>query len=222
MLRLGFEGNAVLKVVGSGLGRTGTKSLQSALNVLGFGPCHHMVEVFAHPESMGLWIEAAAGRPDWDAIFNGYGSMVDYPGAHYWREIAAYYPDAKVLHSVRDPDRWFESTQATIFAPGGLTSRPGPVVEFFASFTGEFREHMHDRAFMTDYFRRHTEDVVRTIAPERLLIYEVGQGWAPLCAFLGVPVLDEAFPSENSRAEFIARVSAARNDPAHSPAVPKN
>jgi len=118
-----------------------------------------MVEVFAHPETARLWIEAAAGRPDWDAIFAGYGSMVDYPGAQYWRQIAAYYPQAKVLHSVRDPEAWFDSTQATIFAPDGPTSRPGPMEEFFASFSGEFRDHMHDRAFMTDYFCRHTEKV---------------------------------------------------------------
>jgi len=172
-----------------------------------------MVEVFAHPESMALWIEAGAGHPDWDAIFAGYQSMVDYPGAHYWREIAAYYPDAKVLHSVRDPDRWFESTQATIFAPDALSTRAGPMSEFFHSFTGELREDLHDRAFMTDHFRRHTEEIMQTISPERLLVYEVGQGWAPLCAFLEVPVPDQPFPSENSRAEFIARNVRAHSDP---------
>lgn len=107
-----------LKVVGLGLGRTGTKSMQTALNKLGFGPCHHMIEAFKHPESMALWIEASAGRPDWDAIFKRYHSMVDYHGASFWREIAAHYPDAKVLHTVPDPDKWFDSTEATIFAPG--------------------------------------------------------------------------------------------------------
>ena len=107
-----------LKVVGTGLGRTGTKSMQTALNTLGFGPCHHMIEVFKQPESMALWVEASAGKPVWDQIFKDYQSVVDYPGAAYWREITAYYPDAKVLHTVRDPEKWFESTQATIFAPG--------------------------------------------------------------------------------------------------------
>ena len=204
-----------LKIVGSGLGRTGTKSLQSALNILGVGPCHHMVEVFAHPESAKLWVEAAAGRPDWDAIFAGYHSMVDYPGAHYWRQLAAHYPNAKVLHSVRDPDRWFESTQATIFAPDSPAFRPGPLSDFFASFTGDFFAHIHDRAFMTDYFRRHTEEVVRTIPPERLLVYEVGQGWEPLCKFLGVPVPATPFPSENSRAEFIGRLKPGAGGPPH-------
>ena len=195
-----------LKVVGSGLGRTGTKSMQTALNMLGLGPCHHMVEVFAHPESRFLWIDASKGKPDWDAIFADYHSMVDYPGAHYWRQIAAHYPDAKVLHTVRDPDHWFESTQATIFAPEGPGTQPGPFSEFFASFTGDFGDKRHDRAFMTDYFRRHTETVKRAIPAERLLVYQVGDGWEPLCKFLGLPVPAEPFPSENSRADFIARL----------------
>jgi hypothetical protein len=201
-----------LKIVGSGLGRTGTKSLQTALTILGFGPCHHMVEVFAHPESMALWIEAGAGRPNWDAIFEGYQSMVDYPGAHFWRELAAYYPDAKVLHSVRDPDQWFDSTQATIFAPGGGAAlREGPMAAFFDIFMGPMREHLRDRAYMTEHFRRHTRDVQAEIAPERLLVYEIGQGWAPLCKFLGVPIPEAPYPSENSRAEFIARVQQMRD-----------
>ena len=195
-----------LKVVGSGLGRTGTKSLHTALNMLGLGPCHHMVEVFAHPESRFLWIEAYKGRPDWDAIFADYQSMVDYPGARYWREIAAHYPHAKVLHTVRDPDQWFESTQATIFAAEGPTTSPGPFSEFFATIVKEFGDRLHDRAFMTDYFRRHTENVIRTIPADRLLVYQVTEGWAPLCKFLGVPVPVEPFPSENSRSDFIARL----------------
>lgn len=201
-----------LKIVGSGLGRTGTKSMQTALNMLGFGPCHHMVEVFAHPESVPLWIEAGAGRADWDKIFAGYHSMVDYPGAFYWRELAAHYPAAKVLHTERDPGKWFESTQATIFAPGlFVTMSEGPTAAFFASFLDNIREHLHDRALMTAHFRRHNDEVKRTIPPERLLVYEAGQGWAPLCKFLGVPVPDAPYPSENSSADFIARV-AARKD----------
>ena len=199
-----------LKVVGSGLGRTGTKSMQSALNILGFGPCHHMVEVFAHPESMKLWIDAGAGKPDWDAIFDGYHSMVDYPGAHHWRALAAYYPDAKVLHTVRDPDQWFDSTQATIFAPDSAAVADTERAAFFQSFTGALRPHLQDRAYMTQYFRDHTEAVKATIAPERLLIYEAGDGWEPLCRFLGVPVPDVPYPSENSRAEFVARSNAHR------------
>jgi hypothetical protein len=195
-----------LKVVGSGLGRTGTKSLQTALNMLGFGPCYHMVEVFAHADHVPLWIQAAAGRPNWDAIFADYQSMVDYPGAHFWRELADHYPDAKVLHTVRDPNDWFDSTQATIFAPDSFALREeGPMAPFFASFMGEIRDRIADREFMVEHFRQHTEEVKRTIPPERLLIYEAGQGWGPLCDFLGVPVPSEPYPSENSRDNFIGR-----------------
>jgi hypothetical protein len=204
-----------LKVVGSGLGRTGTLSMKHALEQLGFGPCHHMIEVFARPDSVPLWVAAGQGHPDWDLIFQDFSSMVDYPGCRYWRELADRYPDAKVLHTVRDPDTWFDSTQATIFAPGSLADNPQPPLnEFFRFLADDFRGHLHDRAFMTDYFRRHTAEVKRAIPPERLLVYEVGEGWDRLCAFLGVPVPDAPYPSENSRAEFIGRVRAARDQTA--------
>jgi hypothetical protein len=200
-----------LKVIGSGLGRTGTKSLQTALNRLGFGPCHHMVEVFMHPDSMALWIEAAAGRPDWDLIFSDYRSAVDYPGAAYWRQLADHYPGAKVIHTMRDPDAWFDSTQATIFNPNRPPPPPDSMLgAFFRSFIGDMRT--HDRAAMIEIFLRNTEAVKATIAPERLLIYEVREGWDPLCRFLGVPVPDEPFPAENSRAEFIARAPTVLAD----------
>jgi hypothetical protein len=202
-----------LKIVGAGLGRTGTKSMQTALTMLGFGPCHHMVEVFAHPETMPLWIDAAAGKSNWDAIFKGYHSVVDYPGAAYWREIANHYPGAKVVLSIRDADAWFDSTRATIFAPGSMAAGgEGPFAPFFNSFIsrlpGGSRERLHDRAFMTDYFRRHTEEVIAAFPKERLLVYQAGEGWDRLCAFLGVAVPQEPYPSENSRAEFIKRVAA--------------
>ncbi|HWA64034.1 MAG TPA: sulfotransferase [Caulobacteraceae bacterium] len=200
-----------LKVIGSGLGRTGTLSLKGALEQLGFGPCHHMVEVFMHPETVPLWVEAGAGRGDWDRIYEGYGSTVDYPGCKYWRELADHFPDAKVLHSVRDPDKWFDSTQATIFAPGSpAVNAPPPMKPFFETLTGEFGEKIHDRAYMIDHFHRHTEAVKAAIPKERLLVYDVAEGWGPLCAFLGVPVPETPFPRVNSREEFQAR--AARRD----------
>ena len=212
-----------LKVVGSGLGRTGTKSMQTALAMLGVGPCHHMVEVFMHPESMALWVDAAEGRPDWDTIFKDYQSAVDYPTAAYWKQIADHYPDAKVLHTIRDPEKWFDSTQATIFSPSSpaaTSSGDDMRTRFFNSFVGPIREHLNDRAWMTDYFRRHTEAVKAAIPAERLLVYEVGEGWDRLCRFLGVPVPAEPYPSENSREEFIARSAAMRAAMAQQPGQP--
>jgi hypothetical protein len=198
-----------LEVIGTGLGRTGTKSMHSALNRLGFGPCHHMIEVITRPETMPTWIAVAKGDRDWDKVFAGYRSMVDWPGVQYWRELIAYYPDAKVLHTTRDAESWFESTQASIFNPSSLARfAEGPMSEFFRAAIGDVRDHLNDRAFMIDYFNRHEAEVKATVPPERLLIYPVGSGWAPLCEWLGVPVPDEPYPSENSRADFAARVEA--------------
>jgi hypothetical protein len=202
-----------LKVIGTGLGRTGTMSLKRALERLGFRPCHHMIEVFQHPATMPLWVAAAEGRPDWDAIFAGYGATVDYPACKYWRALIAHYPDAKVVHTVRDPDSWFDSTQATIFAPDRGAANPPPhMARFFDSLFGELRPHLRDRAYMTEFFRRHSAEIERGVPKERLLVLELGEGWEPLCAFLGIPVPETAFPRENARAEFRTKGSGLSLD----------
>jgi hypothetical protein len=196
-----------LKVIGSGLGRTGTLSLKAALEHIGFGPCHHMVEVFMQPESMGWWIDAGEGRPDWDKIFKGFSAVVDYPGCIFFRQLAEHFPDAKVLHSTRDPDDWFDSTQATIFAPGSpAIDGEGPMVRFFdVLFRSRFGDKVHDRQFMTDYYRRHEAEVLATIPAERLLVFRATDGWEPLCRFLGVPVPPEPYPRTNTREAFLGR-----------------
>jgi len=198
-----------LKVIGSGLGRTGTMSTKLALEQLGLR-CHHMVEVFMNPQSLPLWVEAGRGNPDWDAIFDGYSAMVDHPGCQFWRELIDYYPDAKVLHTVRDPDKWFDSTQATIFSPDSpaMQQQAGPMKEFFDYIHGWYGGDMHDRAFMTDFFARHTAEVVATVPKEQLLVFNVAEGWEPLCKFLGVPVPETPYPRENTTEQFQARVAA--------------
>ena len=198
-----------LKVIGSGLGRTGTLSTKLALEQLGFVRCHHMAEVFMNPEQVPLGIAAGEGKPDWDAIFGKYQAMVDHPGCAYWRELMDFYPDAKVLHTVRDPDKWFDSTQATIFNPDRPAPPEGtPLATFFGQLSAFYGGDMHDRAFMTDFFRRHTEAVLAGVPRERLLVFNVAEGWEPLCAFLGVPVPDSPYPRENSTEQFQARVAS--------------
>jgi hypothetical protein len=59
----------------------------------------------------------ASGNPQWDAIFDGYRSSTDYPGCMFWRELIAKYPEAKVILTTREPDKWFESVTATVFSP---------------------------------------------------------------------------------------------------------
>ncbi len=196
-----------LKIIGAGLGRTGTSSLKLALEQLGFSRCYHMREVFDDTAKAPLWVAAAAGHPDWPAIFEGYRATVDYPGCTFWRELAAYYPDAKILLSVRDPESWFESVRETIFSAEWKTMcMDGPMAEFFARTVYDaFGDRIDDRDYMIDYFVRHNAMVEAAVPKERLLRYNAREGWEPLCDFLGVAVPAQAFPHSNSREEIKAR-----------------
>ena len=200
-----------LKVIGVGLGRTGTLSLKLALEKLGLGPCYHMIEVFLDPSRPAQWIAAADGKPDWQAIFKGYSATTDYPACSFWRELVDYYKDAKVLLTVRDADQWFESTQATVFSPAMRARVVGTPMEPFMRkiIWRDFGERIDDRAFMTARFKQHTAEVERAIPKKRLLVYEVGQGWEPLCRFLKCPVPDTPFPHANSREEMQAMLAQA-------------
>jgi hypothetical protein len=198
-----------LKVIGAGLGRTATFSMKFALEHLGLGPCYHMAEVLAGARrNIPLWIDVINGRPDWDAIFEGYVSTTDYPACTYWRELSEHYPEAKVVLTVRDADSWFESVNQTIFSEqmqGSLAGTPAEAMmqgAVFAPFGDPKR--ITDRAFMTDWFERRNQSVIDALPPERLLVYSPKQGWEPLCEFLGVPVPDGPFPRVNSRDELEA------------------
>jgi len=192
-----------LQVIGAGFGRTGTMSLKLALEQLGFGLCHHMVEVFAHRESIPWWTDAAEGRPDWDRIFQGYRAAVDWPTATFYKELADHYPNAKVILSERDPESWFTSTQATIFARDFPEGSDDPWVEMVMKAIGDlFGRRMHDKETLLAVYRAHNARVREVIPAERLLVYQVAQGWEPLCEFLGVPVPAGPMPKVNSTEEF--------------------
>jgi len=192
-----------MKIIGAGLGRTGTASLKVALETLGVGRCYHMSEVLQNPASNVDWINAANGKPDWDRIFDGYGATVDYPGCTFWRELADYYPHAKILLSVRDPNSWFESVNDTIMSGGfrQFTSNSpwGEMLQKVIYDTLDNR--IEDRDFMVSYFENRNAEISAAMPADRLLVYQVKEGWAPLCKFLGVPVPDMEFPRINSRDE---------------------
>jgi hypothetical protein len=198
-----------LKVIGAGLGRTGTLSLKLAIEHIGFGPCYHMSEMLGSIRSaMPLWIAAAHGDPDWDGIFDGYPATTDYPGCTFWRELAAKYPAAKIILSSRNPESWFESVSATIFSPGHrarFENNPA-MAEFFALtvFKG-IEDKLDDRDAMIAFFNDWNQTVIDEVPPERLLVYTPGDGWEPLCAFLGVPVPEAPYPRVNSREEITER-----------------
>jgi hypothetical protein len=192
-----------LQVIGAGYGRTGTMSLKLALEQLGFGPCHHMVEVFAHPESIPWWSDAADGRADWDKIFQGYRAAVDWPTATFYKELADHYPDAKVILTERDPESWFKSTQATIFNFPMDPETTDPWQRMVQRVVGDlFDLDMHNHDKVISVFKAHNAKVREVIPADRLLVYEVAQGWGPLCDFLGVPIPEAPMPKVNSTEEF--------------------
>ncbi|MGH8206523.1 MAG: sulfotransferase family protein [Steroidobacteraceae bacterium] len=199
-----------LKVIGAGLGRTGTVSLKLALEKLGVGRCYHMIEVFAHPEHVPLWVRAVQGEPDWDTLLAGYGATADYPACLFWRQLADRYPEAKVILTVRDPNEWFESTQATIFSPQNPEPpSDSPTAAMVSMLHGEY-EDLHDRTSMIAAFERHNQAVIDGLPRDRVLIYQAEQGWDSLCRFLGIPVPEEPFPRANTRADFQAMQAAMR------------
>jgi hypothetical protein len=205
-----------LKVVGAGFGRTGTNSLKVALEMLGLGPCHHMFEVINDPDQLPYWQAAARGDlPDWDTVFAKFGSAVDWPSARYWRQISAHFPDAKVLLSVRPEDKWIDSVHATIYpAMAGWKDRPeGPRrdhgrMAYETVCEQIFDGKLEDREHAKSVFRAHIKEVQASIAPERLLTFDVAEGWEPLCAFLGVRVPTAAFPRTNSTEDFQNMIAA--------------
>ncbi|MDO8289411.1 MAG: sulfotransferase [Parvibaculum sp.] len=205
-----------LKLIGAGFGRTGTLSLKAALETLGLGPCHHMIEVFGNPKQAPTWTAAARGEPvDWEKLLTGYTATIDWPSCHFWRELALRFPDAKVLLTVRDPEKWFSSFADTIMkvitgsAPKGVVDPALMAVGEMAglivrekTFSGNL-----DKAHILKVYNDHIATVKRTIPPERLLVYEVSEGWEPLSKFMNVPVPAADFPRTNSREEFGAHLT---------------
>lgn len=196
-----------LQVVGAGLGRTGTLSLKTALEMLGFAPCHHMLEVRSHPEQVPFWLRAAKGEAvNWDDMFGAYKASVDWPSCHFYKQLAAHYPNAKVILSRRDPAKWYDSMCETIF-PAIERAAKDPARPEGGSFVERI---VVQQTFNNDLgrdnviaaFERHNAQVIATIAPERLLVFEAANGWEPLCKFFGVDVPAEPYPRTNSRDEF--------------------
>lgn len=198
----------MLDIIGAGFGRTGTESMKRALEILGFGPCYHMYEVMPNPERYQTWLDIYDGKitPDWDRVFDGYRSTVDWPAVRYWRELADAYPDAKILLTTRDPDSWFDSMSRTILKVVRDEEAPDTIGARLVR--EEFGDRTDDRDHVTGVYNAHVAEVQAAFGPDRLLTYELGSGWAPLCTFLGVDVPEVAYPKGNATEEFHARDAA--------------
>ncbi len=203
-----------LKVIGAGFGRTGTLSLKAALEQLGVGPCYHMMEVFGNPGHVEGWLALAKGETnDWRPMLQNFHSVVDWPTTFVWRELADAFPAAKVILTERDPKVWYKSASSTIFRHmGNLRADLDPMRHM----QGEMATRLvKERTFGGDLgeenaiavYKRHNEEVKRTIPKDRLLVYSGEQGWGPLCEFLGVSVPATPYPKTNTTEEFQARTA---------------
>ena len=211
----------MVEVIGAGYGRTGTASLKRALEMLGFGPCHHMSEVLKRPETAAGWAAALGGDDTvlpW--LLSGYRATLDLPSCLLWRELAELYARAKVVLTVRDPHGWYRSARATILnqdrkaRADRLAGAGGPeLVDALTTLSSA----MATRGFRRDLpeaetialFQRHNDSVRAGVAEGRLLVYEVAQGWAPLCEFLQVDVPRSPFPHGNDTGSFQENVDQA-------------
>jgi hypothetical protein len=211
-----------MRVIGTGYGRTGTTSLKAALVQLGLGPCFSAGDVFDNPELIRPLLGAVErGSANWGEMLAGYESIVSEPATPCWRELVEYYPEAKVVHTARDPERWVDSIQKTLARRRRhLNSLPGRAVVQMSSMLGTdfapliklFRMTLEAQALKAvaerrperaaELFQEHTEQVVKTVPADRLLIYDVRAGWGPLCEFLDVPVPAEPFPEMSTRVQY--------------------
>ncbi|MDQ1694833.1 MAG: hypothetical protein QOJ03_186 [Frankiaceae bacterium] len=202
----------MLQLVGAGVGRTGTNSLKVALERLLDAPCYHMIEVFEHIDHVATWHAAIRGEQvDWTKLLDGYAAIVDWPGAACWRDIANANPDAVVLLSRRsDAATWWASASATIMSDVSEEEKQArPELEEFGAMIGDmfaaFEPGWRDPEVAMAAYDRHNEAVRREVPADRLVEWQPGDGWEPLCQALGVAVPDEPFPHTNSTAEFTAR-----------------
>lgn len=203
-----------IQVIGAGLGRTGTLSLNVALERLLGGPCYRMIELFKHPEHVQVWDQALDGHtPDWDALFAGYRATGDWTAAALFPELADAYPDAIVVLSVRDADDWwhsFRDTMVETLQSGADPADPwervmAPARQLTIRLLADrFTPNWADEVAAKAAFERHNAAIRAAVPPERLVEWRPGDGWKPICDALGRPVPPDPFPHVNRTVDFRA------------------
>jgi hypothetical protein len=211
-----------LKIIGAGFPRTGTTTLKSSLEILGFNKCYHMKELLVNPDQLPLWLSLEnTGTTDWEKLYDGYEATVDFPGYPYYKEHLKQYPDAKVILTVRPFDKWYVSAHSTVWTAGpqNLPDKLKMMLKMLFNprlrkvikcikfvkrvFWGkQFQGRFEDVAFAEKIFNQHIEDVKAFVPPEKLLVYDVSEGWKPLCDFLGLPEPLEELPHLNKNENF--------------------
>ena len=203
-----------MKVFGAGFGRTGTMSLKFALEKLRIGPCYHMREVVSRPSHIKLWYDISRGEhPNWNRLFSGFNSAVDFPVCLFYKQLINIFPEAKFILTLRDFDTWYISTANTIYKvpsilPDWFERVVYPIRMFIVMqvnliWVGLFKNNFSDRESTKLVYYEHIESVKKIIPADKLLIYNVKEGWEPLCEFLDVDVPDIPFPKVNDTVEML-------------------
>ena len=208
-----------IQVIGAGFGRTGTKSLKSALEQLGFEKCYHMVEVDNHDHKRE-WLKAHRGEPiNWDTLFKGFKATVDWPSCNLWREQLEHFTDAKIILSVRDPDSWYESIMNTIYPYSKeLLVSEDPQLRYSGKWAFEivwdriFDGRLNEREHVINIFNQHNRSVISETPPDKLLVFEAKDGWEPLCDFLRVPIPETHYPHTNTTHQFKDAIAHPENE----------
>jgi len=213
-----------IKIIGAGLPRTGTNTLKQSLEQLGHKHVYHMKELLVNPEKLHLWKTLdETGDTDWDALYKGYDGTVDFPGYPWYKEHMKRYPDAKVILTVRDFEDWYKSVDSTVFRAGPQT--PGEKIKMIGKLLFNarirnvvkcikwfkkcfFAERLHgkfeDKEFTQKFWEDHLAEVKAYVPEDKLLVYDVRDGWGPLCTFLGVAEPTEPLPHLNKKENFMA------------------
>ncbi len=210
-----------MRVIGSGFGRTGTLSLQAALQQLGFDPCYYMVELIKRRGHPKRWLAIARGEtPDWHALFDGFEATVDFPACLFYADLLREFPDAKVVHTVRNKVDWYRSTLETIYQARTVFPRwlqrangfIGGLIEMtdHLIWNGVFEGRFEDSRRAQEIFDEYTNRVRDAVPAARLLVFDVREGWAPLCRFLEVPIPATPFPNVHDRASMLRQMRTLR------------
>ena len=214
-------GAMALQVIGAGFGRTGTTSLKAALEQLGFSKCHHMDEVMKSGAQVRFWQALSdGGEVAWDEVFEGFQASCDWPSCSYWERLHHHYPAAKIVLTVRDETRWYESVSNTIYPATFLLPRwlewlVPPLARLkkmivATVWDGVFGGRFEAREHALQVYRDHIARVKATARRDQLLVLEVNDGWAPLCSFLNVPVPEHGYPHLNDAAQMRRMIRAVR------------
>ena len=213
-----------MDVIGAGFGRTGTLSLKAALEQLGFGPCMHMLDVIGNPGRIAKWQGVVNGCPtDWESVLDGFTSAVDWPACTYYAQLAAAFPAAKVVLTVRPAEAWYKSMRDTIYAAyeaaaagklgeGELPPASPDYARLIRQLVWEqtFGGRFADRDHAIGVYQSHIAKVAETVPADRLLVFQVSQGWQPLASFLGVAAPSGPFPKLNDSATLRRLVGLPR------------